>query len=344
MVAPASAGLPYVMVATLELLSLSDDELQLVHEWIPNDALWSCVLCCHRLQAAALASGGFALAAAAVAGDLASVKWAHLRGSPLSRRLPFASNECAGSLIVKWDSYATYPYAGNVCYTAAQQDDHEMLLWALEHDGLGQYGTHVIGAAAANGNLEMVRVAHRHGCPTENVCHIAAQQNDRNMLLWALAHGGVNRFGSYCMERAAENGNLEMLRDLREHGCVSEPRAYEVAAKKGRLAIVQWLYQADSECSEQQKQTRMDRAAYCAAVNGQLEVLDWLTDDERDGASEVTASWGRYILIAAARGGHLHIIEWALNEGWPEGLTEAEWARAATLATSAAVSVQKQRI
>eukprot|EP00964_Phaeocystis_antarctica_P159460 scaffold130487_cov75-Phaeocystis_antarctica.AAC.1 len=55
------------------LLSLSDDELQLVHEAVPGDTLWSCMRCCKRLRTAAMASGGLALVAA-VAGDLESVK------------------------------------------------------------------------------------------------------------------------------------------------------------------------------------------------------------------------------------------------------------------------------
>ena len=59
------------------LLSLSDDELQLVHEAVRFEALASCVRCCKRFRIAAMASGRLALLAAA-GGDLESVKWAHL--------------------------------------------------------------------------------------------------------------------------------------------------------------------------------------------------------------------------------------------------------------------------
>ena len=57
------------------LLSLSDDELHLVHEAVRFKALASCVRCCKRLRTAAMASGRLALLAASV-GDLESVKWA----------------------------------------------------------------------------------------------------------------------------------------------------------------------------------------------------------------------------------------------------------------------------
>ena len=42
------------------------------------------VLGCKRLRIAAMASGGLALVAA-VAGDLESMKWAHLHACPISR-------------------------------------------------------------------------------------------------------------------------------------------------------------------------------------------------------------------------------------------------------------------
>ena len=129
-----------VMIAAPELLSLSDDELQLVHESMPEDALWSCVRCCKRLRKAALASGGLAVVAA-LAGDLASVRWAHLRGCPVSR---------VG--------------AGKLCHIAAARNDLPMLRWTLANGGVGLHGAIVMELAIAAGNLDMVRVAHDHGC------------------------------------------------------------------------------------------------------------------------------------------------------------------------------------
>ena len=279
------------MLATRDLLSLSDDELQLVHEALPGAALWSCVRCCKRLRTAALASGGLALAAAA-AGDLASVKWAHLRGCPLAR-----------------DTYAGV------------------------------------------------------------LCQIAAGRNDFRTLRWALANGGVDRFGSLVMELAIAVGNLELVRFAHGHGCVYD-RDYETAAITGHLAIIQWFYDRDSQCSEQLRRSRMTSAAGCAAAHGKLPVLEWVTDErvvphplrisipflgaspafeqrwasERIAASrsspEVPASWGRYLLSAGARGGHLHVVRWARRAGYEEGEeTEEEWIQAAKLAWAAAKRV-----
>ena len=279
-------GTRTIMLGTRGLLCLSDDELQLVHEAIPGDALWSCVRCCKRLRTAALASGGLALAAA-IGGYLASVKLARLvRECALSRDL------CAGKL-------------GYI--TAAQ------------------------------------------------ACHL-------RMLRWALANGGVGLHGDVVMELAIAAGNLSMVRVAHEHGCVYG-RDYETAAITDHLAIVQWLYERDSECSEQLRQSRMTSAAGCAAAHGKLQVLKWVTDEqderhnnlfgrtflsrsERIAASrpppEVPAYWGRYILAAAARGGHSHVIRWAHRAGCTEEETEEEWTQAVKLARAAAKIVYQR--
>ena len=134
-------GARTILLATRDLLSLSDDELQLVHEAIPGHTLWCCVLCCKRLRIAALASGGLAHAAA-VAGDLASMKRAHLRGCPLSRAA----------------------WAGTLCHIAAARNDLTMLRWALANGGVGPHGSVVMELAIEVGNLEMARAIHEHGC------------------------------------------------------------------------------------------------------------------------------------------------------------------------------------
>jgi len=268
-------GARTIMLATRDLLSLSDDELQLVHEAIPGHALWCCVLCCKRLRIAALASGGLAHAAA-VAGDLASMKRAHLRGCPLSRAA-----------------------------------------WA---------GT---------------------------LCHIAAARNDLTMLRWALANGGVGPHGSVVMELAIEVGDLEMARAIHEHGCVYDiGRAYETAAIRGHLAIVQWLHARDLESLRSKshaeklslrptdKATHVSLAAVRAAQNGHLVLLKWLTVRLQPIWSK---SMRRCILSAAARGGHLHIIEWAHSTGHPDGEPGEEWTTATNVARAAAESVQRGR-
>ena len=53
--------LPVMGDGQAELLSLSDDELQLVHESMPGDALWSCVRCCKRLRKAVWQAAGLRL-------------------------------------------------------------------------------------------------------------------------------------------------------------------------------------------------------------------------------------------------------------------------------------------
>ena len=188
------------------------------------------------------------------------------------------------------------------------------------------------------------------------MCHIAAARNDLTMLRWALANGGVGPHGSVVMELAIEVGNLEMARAIHEHGCVYDiGRAYETAAIKNNLAIVQWLYAIDLESLRSKshaetlslrplRQTDISKhlrlAAGSSALNGHLGLLKWLT-------VRLQAVWSksmrRFILSAAARGGHLQIIEWAHRAGHPDGETGEEWTTAANVARAAAESVQRSR-
>ena len=219
------------------LLSLSDDELQLVHEAVPGDALWSCVRCCKRLRTAALASGGLALVAA-VAGDLESVKWAQLHACPLSRGHD----------------------AGFLCHIAAARADLRMLRWALDNGGVGLHGYEVMQRAIAAGNLEMVRVVHDHGVPICCRDYATAAITGRLAIVQWLECSDLERTVMGKLARmviaagcAAAHGHLELLKWLtgeREEGCASGSTAawgryiLAAASRGGHLHIIEWAHRA----------------------------------------------------------------------------------------------------
>ena len=188
------------MLTIRGLLSLSDDELQLVHEAIPGDALWSCVQCCKRLRAAALASGGLTLAAA-VAGDLRLVKWAYLRGYPLSRDLS----------------------ASMLCHIAAARNDFRMLRWALANGGVGLHGSFVLELAVAAGNVEMVSAVLDHGCMYGRAYETAAIMGHIAIVQWLYQR---DKRDSECSEQ------LRQTRMTSAAGC---------AAAHGHLELLEWL-------------------------------------------------------------------------------------------------------
>jgi hypothetical protein len=217
------------------LLSLSDDELQLVHEAVPFDALPSCVRCCKRMRTAAMASGGLALVAAA-AGDLKSVKWAHQHACPLSR----------------------VEGAGMLCLIAAARADPHMLQWALENGGVGLRGFDVMQLAIAAGSLDMVRVVHAHGVPIHLWNYSsAAITGDLAILQWlqgcvVVEYRRSHRTGmTVAAGFAAAHGHLEVLKWLtveRDDGAAPGETAYwgryilAAAARGGHVHIIEWAH------------------------------------------------------------------------------------------------------
>ena len=279
-------GARTIMLATRDLLSLSDDELQLVHEAIPGHALWCCVLCCKRLRIAALASGGLAHAAA-VAGDLASMKRAHLRGCPLSRAA----------------------WAGTLCHIAAARNDLTMLRWALANGGAGPHGSVVMELAIDVGNLEMARAIHERGCVYDigrayktaairghlaivqwlyarDVEYVRAKSHAETFSLRLLRQTDVTKHMSLAAERSARNGHLELLKWLIVHHVCRRNAIWSksmrrcilsAAARGGHLHIIEWAHSTghpDGEPGEEwTTATNVARAAAESVQRGRYETL-----------------------------------------------------------------------
>ena len=218
------------------LLSLSDDELQLVHEAVRFEALSSCVRCCKRMRIAAMASGRLALLAAA-GGDLESVKWAHLHARPLSRE----------------------KNAGMLCRIAAARADLHMLRWALENGGVGLLGSDVMHLAIASGSLEMVRAVHDHGVPIGSEEFASASITGHIAIVQWLACRDLDRSRRVPMSIAAgcaaAHGHLELLKWLtveqyEEHasgaglnvasGACWGRYILAAAARGGHVQIIEW--------------------------------------------------------------------------------------------------------
>ena len=272
------------------LLSLSDDELQLVHEAVPGDALWSCVRCCKRLRTAALASGWLALVAA-VAGDLESVKWAQLHACPLSRGHD----------------------AGFLCHIAAARADLRMLRWALDNGGVGLHGYEVMQRAIAAGNLELVRVVHDHGVPIGCRDYATAAITGRLAIVQWLECSDLKRTVMGKLARmviaagcAAAHGHLELLKwrtGEREEGCASGSIAawgryiLAAASRGGHLHIIEWAHRAgypnNSTKKEWARAANLARAAAESVRAGQRQPrkMSWKRDcrctttgDQRSGS------------------------------------------------------------
>jgi hypothetical protein len=108
-----------------------------------------------------------------------------------------------------------------------------------------------------------------------NAKHLArtvAECPDPIGVLTALRLQGL-QWSTLLCSAAAWCDNLQLLQWLSEHGC---PWQLETllndAARRGSVALVQWLYQnADEQCSRAPK-----TMLYCAGAAGNLAVADWL--------------------------------------------------------------------
>ena len=101
---------------------------------------------------------------------------------------------------------------------------------------------------------------------------------------------------------AAMDGNLEMLKWARAHGCEWDSNTCAHAALGGHLEVLQWLRENGCQWDE--------LTCTWAAAKGHLEVLKW--------ARANGCQWDRRICVLAAVNGHLNVLQWARENECPE--------------------------
>ena len=100
---------------------------------------------------------------------------------------------------------------------------------------------------------------------------------------------------------AAKEGQLEILKWLRENDFPWDEKTCRLAAGGGHLEILRW---AHSNGCPFDKKTRA-----WAAREGHLEVLQWLRANG--------CPWNEETCESAAEGGHLETLQWAHSNGCP---------------------------
>ena len=100
---------------------------------------------------------------------------------------------------------------------------------------------------------------------------------------------------------AARDGNLPLLKWLRQYGCPFHQQTTAIAAQYGYLDVLEW-------CHEHACPWDIRTCAY-AADNGDLVTLRWLRDHG--------GPWDATTMSAAAAAGHGHVLEWAHAHGCP---------------------------
>lgn len=161
-------------------------------------------------------------------------------------------------------------------------------------------------------NLEILKFLRQRGCFLDGMVYYnAAGRDDMEMVKWALENKCPKN--SYLIDRleevselAIQNGNLEMLKLLHNHGFPIPWSGGLHAAYSGYLNILKWIVQNGHPIQR-------EHLSNPAASGGNLEVLQYIRDNIPQ------ARWGKDVCQGAARSQNpLPILMWlrGINCPW----------------------------
>ena len=154
--------------------------------------------------------------------------------------------------------------------------------------------------AALGGNLDVLKLARKNGCPWDAVtCSYAAAKGHLEVLKWARNNGCP--WDALTCARAAEHGHLETLKWARANGCPWSAYTCACAAEGGHLEMLKWARENDCPWDE--------GTCAGAAYLGHLDVLKW--------ARANGCPWDEWTCERAAEHGHLEALQWARANGCP---------------------------
>lgn len=151
---------------------------------------------------------------------------------------------------------------------------------------------------------------------TIGICSNAAYYGHMELLIW-LCDMEMNErydFTRVAPERAAERGQLEILKWLFESRCMITSRICELAAENNQLHILEWLLESETKTGILLKYTN---AALFAAKKGRLKVLKWMYKKKLLSIDPLLGSYKSVDLCSnAALGGHIHVLQWLHKKGY----------------------------
>jgi len=126
-------------------------------------------------------------------------------------------------------------------------------------------------------------------------CREVAKTNKLELLKW-IREEKKCEWSAGTIYRAAEQGNLEMVKYCVANECPIDAIACEYAAKNGHLEILKYLH-------EEAKAPWGSDTAAGAALNGHLHILEYLVERKYDQYDEIACFW-------AAMDGHLDCLKY----------------------------------
>ena len=141
-------------------------------------------------------------------------------------------------------------------------------------------------------------------------CSRVAETNKLELLKWAREEKKCEWDG-WTINRAARQGNLEMVKYCAANQCPINELACAYAAENGRLEVLKYL-------REKVKAPWDFRTAAFAAYDGHLHILEYLVERKYDKYNEAACVW-------AAESGHLDCLKYlheTAKAPWNEGALE----------------------
>ena len=116
-----------------------------------------------------------------------------------------------------------------------------------------------------------------YGGTQEGFCSRVAEMNKLEYLVWAREVKNCD-WDSRTIDRAAEQGNLAIVKYCVENGCRMDAYACKVAASEGHLDVLKYLHENDCPWHSD--------ACFYAYVNNQIDCLNYLIEQKCPGFEE----------------------------------------------------------
>jgi len=199
------------------------------------------------------------------------------RAGDLKKKFKVSEMSSISTLEVAWENKSLWSgYLKDetwFCYKVALTNKLELLKWAREEKECKWWGGKTIGAAAWQGNLEMVKYCVAKKCPIDDrACACAAGYGHLECLKY-LREEAKAPWSSLTAHWAAQNGHLHILEYLVERKYDKyDEWACQWAAKHGHLDCLKYL-------RETAKAPWNSRAVREAHENNHPECLQYLLDN-----------------------------------------------------------------